>query len=744
MNIPFIDTQGNWGNITGDGAAAARYIEGKLSAFTSKYILGGIEKGIVDFSPNYDNSRKEPNELPVKFNQLLVNGAIGIAAGFAVNIPSHNIIEVCSATLAYINEKILKEQPFPLSSIMKYIKGPDYPTGGIVSGQDLKKIYETGEGKIYIRAKISYNTNNNTLVISEIPYGTFTDDITISIKEAVESKRISSITKIVDESKDLPRIILKLKSDADPKTVINQLYQYSKCQVTRPVQFLGVQDQTLIQFNLLKSIANFVKFRYSCLKKELVKDLSTYEESFEIQSGFLKAVSIIDDIIKVIKKCENEKAVLVALQKTFGFSPLQAQKIADLKLSRLSKISINEIKDALKELTAKIDYLKTILADKKEIVKLIAAEQEDLISYAKKHNYQRKTSISEFKTVKQENIKSLYPNHDFYIVLTKNGYIKKFTKSAFEVQNRNGKGKSVGKLKQGDYVLNIQPCQNHDKIFVFGKKGLVYPLDVYKIDESDYLNLGRHASSYLKLKDNEEIVSLVFCKDEDVKEPKDKSFIFLTSKGLIKKTRLSEFSNIYETGIIAIKLKDKDNLVEAELYTPSSLNSEENPDTVLLFTKSCKVLRFPLSDEELSATLRPTYGRIGIKLKEKDSALGFLIKYANDDYTHVLVVTEAGYGKKTPIELIIDENGEMVASDKGYPIKKIGQMGYFTMNVQKRSPVLVGHLLVKENTLFNILTKTKVIQLSTSELRSLDRLTMGVKLIKLDKSDSVYAMNAVD
>ncbi|MFA7142845.1 MAG: DNA topoisomerase (ATP-hydrolyzing) subunit A [Candidatus Dojkabacteria bacterium] len=749
MNIPLISPQGNWGNITGDESAAPRYIEGKLSTLTSKYILADIEKGVVDFTSNYDNTRKEPEELPVRFNQLMVNGAMGIAAGFAVNIPPHNIIEISEATIAFIERRLLGGEKITSSDLLQYVKGPDYPTGGIVSGQDLEEIYKTGEGKIYIRAKMTSNPEKKRIIITEIPYGVYTDDITISIRDAVEAKKVNGISQIVDESKDTPRIVLKVKSESDMKAIVNQLYQYTKCQVTRAVQFLGIKNKELIQFNLVQSVHNFVNFRYRCLVKALNKDLSVAKINLEISQGLLKAIENIDKIIATIKQCDSEKIVVPTLQDKFGFTKLQAQRIADMKLSKLSKISYVEIKKNIVKFEAEIKRITGLLEHKENLLAIIIDEQKEIIDFAKKNGYQRKTTVKNFGIVRQENVKELYPNRDYYIALTKQGFIKKFTKDSFEVQNRNGKGKSIGKLKPTDYVIEIQPCQNHDKVFVFTERGTIYPLDVYKIDESDYLNLGRHVSNYLKLKDNEAVVSLVLCKDEILAKADKYSFIFVTKKGLIKKVLLSEFKNLYETGIIATRTKSGDSLLKVSLYNESNI---KKTDTIFIVTKKCKVNRFYINDEEISNSLRPAFGKRGILLKDNDEVIDFTIKYDGDNLTHAVSVTTAGNGKKTPIDVTgtkkvkrvkKDKTGAVISStvvevdktESGYPIKHVGSPGYLVMDVLKRTPTLAGFILVEEKTPISLITKKKVIQVSEEQLLSKNRLTIGNKIIRLQDDE---------
>lgn len=690
----------------------------------------------------------------------MVNGSIGIAAGFAVNIPPHNIIEVCEGTIFYIEKKIFNKEKVSIKDLLQIIKGPDYPTSGIVSNNNLEKIYTEGEGKIYLRSKITYNEKNNTLLITEIPYGNFTDDITESIKDAIENKLVSGIVKITDQSSSSPYISLKLKNDIDHNSVINQLYQYTHCQVTKPVILLGIKNKELIKFSLLDSIKNFINFRFSCIIKALNTDLENLKKNLEIYEGFYKAFNIIDKIIVTIKKCENEKEVISKLISVYNFTKLQAEKIAEMKLSKLAKFSVNEIIKNLENTKNEIEKINKILSNKKNIYKIIIKEQKEIIEYCIKNKMTRKTKLSNFSNIKKENIKQLYPNKDYYIGFTKNGFIKKFSKDVFETQNRNGKGKSLGKLKENDYIINIQPCKNHDKIFVFSEKGIIYSLDVYKFEETDYRSIGRHISSYLNLKDNEKISSIVFCSDKDWKNDNN-AFIFLTEKALIKKTNFSEFRNIHETGIIALKIKENDRLLKADIYYDNK--SEKN--SILIASRKCRVTRFLINEKELPNSLRPAFGKTALRLKEDDLALDFAIKYENDNNKYVLSVTSGGIGKKTIIDTIgtkivkrnqikKDENGNIIKVEKkeviventetGYPIKFRGSKGYTTMvfkENEKETGELVSFLLLGDKTEINIMTKKKIIKINSDQIKPSNRRTKGLRIIKLNKDDKVLNVN---
>ncbi len=645
-----VTPQGNFGTIAGDPAAAYRYTEAKMSKITEE-MVADISKNTVDMVANFDDTTKEPSVLPGAFPFLLCNGTTGIAVGMATNMPTHNLREVAAAICAYIDNPEIS-----IDELMKYIKGPDFPTGGIIYGREgIKKAYKTGRGKITIRSKFTIETDKHgreSIVFTEVPYGINTTNIIRRIKELVRDKQIDGIVGANDESSDRTgmRLVVDLKKDAITKLVLNQLFAKTDLQSNFGVINLALVPQekegeprynepgylTLPQtylkpeiLTLKQLIFHFVKHRDEVITRRTIYDLKVAKHRMHILEALITAINNIDEVIKIIRGSETTEIAKLALEKRFNFDDEQAQAIVDMQLKRLTHLQIEDLQKEIKELQALIDYLQGLLDDHNKILETIKNETQAL---AEKYGDDRRTDIVADE-VEQINVEDMIKEEDMVVMISKLGYMKRISVTQYKKQSRGGTGSNSASLVEDDYVSQLFIGSTHDHILFVTNIGKAYWIKVHEIPESSKNARGTNIKSLIAIGADEEITTVV-----TLREFREDQYLFMTTaNGIVKKVQTSEFSNAKTRGIIGLKLRDGDKLISA---IPTDGESE-----VLLVTRRGKALRF--SEKDVRCMGRASSGIKGMKLSEGDEISGAIKIEPNDS---ILLLTEKGYGKRVKFE----------------------------------------------------------------------------------------------
>ncbi|MEO0072851.1 MAG: DNA gyrase subunit A, partial [candidate division WOR-3 bacterium] len=624
LRYPLIDGQGNFGSIDGDAPAAYRYTEARLSELAEE-LLKDLDKDTVDFAPNFDGRLKEPKVLPAAFPNLLVNGASGIAVGMATNIPPHNFGEVIDALCALIDDPDLE-----VEDLMQYIQGPDFPTGGVIVGKaGITEAYKTGRGKIVIRGKYRIEEGRggkDKIVITEIPYMVNKTSLIERIATLVREKKITDVTDLRDESdRDGMRIVLELKRDANPEIVINQLYKYTPMQETFGVILLVLVDNVPKILNLKELCQAYLDFRYETVVRRTKFELKQAEDRAHILEGLKIALRNIDKVISIIKSAKDPQVAKEQLMKKFSLTEIQAQAILDMKLARLTNLEQKKIDDEYLELIKLINRLKGLLASKKAMFRQI---KEELLSLKERFADKRKTDISKGK-VEELNIEDLIAEEDIAILITHKGYIKRMPISSYRRQSRGGVGRTGLEVSEEDFVEGLIIATTLDYLLFFTNQGRCYWLKGYEIPEGTYQAKGRPIVNLIELAKDEKITSYLSVREFI----KDHYVFMVTSRGVVKKTSLEEFSNPRKSGIIAINIDKNDQLINTFLTS--------GKDEVVLVTKNGMGLRF--SEKDVRAMGRNAYGVTGIKLAKNDEVIDGSVVLPNQS---LLIVTELGYGKR--------------------------------------------------------------------------------------------------
>jgi len=704
LRYPLIDGQGNFGSIDGDSPAAMRYTEARLSKIAGE-ILRDINKETVDFIPNYDDSMKEPVVLPSAIPTLLINGASGIAVGMATNIPPHNIKEVCNAITATIdNPKIT------LDGLMKYLKGPDFPTGGIIFGKTgIKDAYSTGRGKIVVRARVSLETGKSgkdVIIVKELPYQVNKANLIIKIADLVRNKQIEGISDLRDESdRHGMRIVIELKRGTTPKLILNKLFTHTQLQVNFAVNSLALVDGIPKLLNLKDFITKFIDFRKEVIIRRSKFELKKAEERAHILEGLKIALENIDEVVAIIKKSRNIETARKNLMKRFKLSEKQAQAILDMRLQKLTSLETKKIIEELAEVLARIKYLKKLLSSEKMILGVVKEETEEL---GKKYGDERRTEIME-EEVEEINIEDLIAKEDMVILISHNNLIKRIAVSAYRRQNRGGKGSTAVNLRTDDFIENIFIASTHDYILFITNEGLAYWLKVYEIPEGSRASRGQSIKTLLSISGDEEITAV-----ESLHEFSDKNYLFMaTNRGIVKRVKSSDFVNARARGIRAIKL-DNDRLVSARLTSGN--------DEVILVTRKGYALRF---DESVVRVMgRVTRGVQGIKLIPGDELVG-VVKVVNNE--ELLLITEKGYGKRLDYKYL---------SPHGRATR--GQICY---KVSEKTGEIVGVLSVnRKDDIVCITSQGIAIKIRTRQIPSQGKSAMGVKMVNIEKPDVVVGI----
>ena len=703
LRYPLVLGQGNFGSIDGDPPAAYRYTEAKLMPIASE-LLQDIDKETVKFVPNFDNSLKEPELLPGKLPTLLLNGASGIAVGMATNIPSHNLTEVCDAIIAYI-----KNPEITIEQLCEIVNGPDFPTGGTISG-DMLELYKTGRGRLILRGRVTTETirNKEAVVITEIPYMLNKTDLVTQIAGLVQNKKVQDISDLRDESsKGKIRIVLELRKGADSKFVINALHKYTRLQDSFNVNFLALVNGQPRVLNLKKVLEEYVKYREKVITLRTRFELKRAKERQEIVEGLLIALKNIDDVISLIKKSKGVTEASDALMSKYKLTKRQAQAVLETKLQQLTSLERSKLEKEHEELKQKITEYEKILSDIKEVLKIITKEVNEIKN---RYGDTRKTTI--LKRIGEISEKDLVQEKDVVITITDKGYCKRLDIKTYKEQRRGGKGVIGNNLATGDFVKKLITCSTHDYLMFFTTKGKVLWLKAYDIPEAERYSKGKALINLLNLKD-ENITNVISVKKFD-------DFLFMvTKKGIVKKMALNIFSKPRTSGVRAINLPmdNSDSVVDVQLL--------KKGQEVLLATKKGQAIRF--NSDDIREMGRASYGVTGIKMHDKDEVVSLEVLST----LAILTITEKGYGKRTSVS----DYRKTARAGKGVINLKVSEK---TGNVI--TTVAVGD---KDNIIITT-AKGMVIKTSLENIRVMGRAAQGVRIIKLHEGDYVTDLVRMD
>lgn len=702
-----VDGHGNFGSIDGDPAAAMRYTEARMTRISLE-MLSDLNKDTVDFIPNYDESLEEPSVLPARFPNLLVNGSSGIAVGMATNIPPHNLSEVIDGVVMMIdNPDVTVEE------LMQIIKGPDFPTGGIIKGYSgIKDMYTTGRGSVVMRAKATIEAMDATrhrIIVTEIPYIVNKARMVEKIAELVRDKKIEGISDLRDESdRNGIRIVMDLKRDANPHIILNQLYKHTQMQSTFGAIMLALVDNKPRVLNLREMIYYYLEHQKDVIVRRTKFDLAKAQERIHILEGLKIALDHIDEVIAIIRGSKDDVTARDALIKNFGLSEKQAQVILDMRLKRLTALEREKIDEEYAELLKKIDYYQKILSDEKIVLSII---KEELIQIKQKYGDERRTHITHDEG--DFDIEDLIVEEDIVITQTHFGYVKRQPISAYRSQHRGGRGVTGITTREEDFVEHIFVGTTHHVVMFFTNKGNVYKLKAYEIPDTSRTARGTAIVNLLPLKPGERVNTIITIKDFD----EARYLIFATKNGTVKKTLLSEYASSRRTGLIAITLKDDDELIGVRLV--------DQNEEIILGTHNGMSIRFSVNN--VSSTGRTSQGVKGINLRSDDKVVSMDIIQEGYD---VLVVTEKGFGKR------IDE--------KEFRCQARGGKGVIIQKITDKTGPLAGLRVVGENDEIMLCTSSGImIRLLTSEISKMSRNTMGVTLIKLEQDDFLASMAVV-
>ena len=701
-----VDGHGNFGNIEGDGAAAYRYTESRLSKISLE-LLRDINKNTVDMEDNFDVTKREPKVLPSRFPNILVNGSMGIAVGMATNIPPHNLGEVIDGCIAYIDNPDIDTL-----GLMQYIKGPDFPTGGVILGNSgIKQAYETGHGSITIRSKATIEEvkGHPTIVITEVPYGVNTMELKNKVAELVHNKTIEGITDYHTDLKNGVKITITLKKDANAQVILNNLYKHTQFQINFGIIFLMLDGLTPKTLPLKSIISKYIDHQKEVIYRRTKFDLTKSENRVHILEGYKIALDHIDEVISIIRNSNEDEEAKNALIKRFGLTEIQAENILELKLKRLTGLERGKIEEELNELLKLIDELRSILASEQKVLDIIKKEMLDIKN---RYSDDRRTKI-DMTAIDYIEDESLIPEEDLIITLTNKNYIKRVNSNTYKSQNRGGVGIKGMTTNEEDFVEHMINLSTHDYLLFFSNKGRVYRMKGYEIPEFSRTSKGLPIVNLLPLEKDEKISAVVKLENNN----DYKYLLFGTKSGIVKRTLISEFDNIRTNGKIAISLRDNDEL--------NSVKKTHGDDTILMCSSMGRMVRF--NENDIRVMGRTASGVKGITLNG-DICVG--TEVATDDL-NILVVTEKGYGKKTPLS--------------EYRETKRGSKGVKTINISDKNGKIVGFKSVEENKDLMIITNNGIIiRLDINNISQMGRVTKGVKLINIKDNNAVASISIVN
>jgi DNA gyrase subunit A len=722
MRYLLVDGQGNFGNQDGDGPAAMRYIEARLHR-QAEYMLMDIDKETVDFQPNFDDSLTEPTVLPTRIPQLLINGSSGIAVGMATNMMPHNLSEVIDGCIAYIDKRDIT-----VDELMVYIKAPDFPTGGIIYGMEgVKAAMHFGRGRVVLRGKLQVDTKasgRETVIITEVPYQVNRDALCDRIGQLVNEKVVEGIAHINNESnkREGTRIVIDLKRDAVANVVINQLYKHTELQTSYGINNVAIVKGRPRTLNLRDMIGEFVEFRHEVVIRRTQFELKEAQKKAHILQGYLIALDHLDEVISLIRASSTpEIAKERLIGAGWGLDEIQAKAILELRLQRLTGMERDKIRAEYDELMKLITYLQELLADEGKRFEVI---RKELLEVKDKFGDGRKTEITYLDN--EVSIKDLIREEDVVITISHLGYIKRTSATEFRQQRRGGRGAMGGRTREEDWIEHLFVASTHHTMLFFTEKGRCYWLNVYEIPEGEKNSKGRAIQNLIQIPQDDKVRAILDVKDlKNEAFVKEHSIVLCTKQGIIKKTSLEDFSRPRQTGVIAITIVEGDQLLEARM---TDGNSE-----ILLAVKSGRAIRF--EEQKVRPTGRGAIGVAGIEVddatRDKDEVIGMICVNRDDKSRTVLVVSEKGYGKRTPI----DE----------YRITNRGGKGVKTISVTEKTGKLVGILDVTEFEDLMITCKSGVtIRMPVAGISEQGRATQGVKLIRLDETDEIAAITKLD
>ena len=702
-HYPLVDGHGNFGSVDGDGAAAMRYTEARLSKIAME-MLADINKDTVNFSPNFDETEKEPDVLPCRFPNLLCNGTTGIAVGMASNIPPHNIKETIDAVVKMINNRIDEDRDTEIEELMSVIQGPDFPTGATIIGRrGIEEAYRTGKGKIIVRAVTNIEpmqNGKNRIVVTELPYGVNKAKLIEKIAELVKDKRVDGITDLADQSsREGMRISIELRRDVNPNVVLNQLMKHTQLQDTFGVIMLALVGGEPRILNIHDMLYYYLQHQEEVVTRRTRYDLSKAQERAHILEGLLIALDHIDRVIEIIRGSANVAAAKASLIEEFGLSDAQSQAIVDMRLRALTGLERNRLENEYKELEERIAYLQSILGDVKVLLGVI---RDELLTIKDKYGDDRKTAIELAED--EFNAEDLIPNEAAVIAMTKLGYIKRMSPDHFKAQNRGGKGIKGMNILDEDYIADLITINNHDYVLFFTNLGRVYQLKGYEIPEASRTARGTAVINLLQLQAGEKVTSILR------NEGHESGYLTMATKlGMIKRTNLSEYGNIRKVGLAAISLREGDELIDVHVT--------DGKRDIIMISHLGQCIRFDENDAR--ATGRVSMGVKGMNLADGDSVIGMQVAEENGE---LLFVSEMGMGKKTAMSEFKDQNR--------------GGKGIRCYRVNAKTGNLAGVKVYKEGyELMLITTEGTVIRMKTDTIPVLGRDTSGVKLMQVDQEN---------
>ena len=702
---PLVDGHGNFGSVDGDGAAAMRYTEARLSRISME-MLADINKNTVDFVPNFDETEKEPTVLPARFPNLLVNGTSGIAVGMATNIPPHNLRETINGVVKIIDNRI-EDKETQIEEILDIVKGPDFPTGATILGtRGIEEAYRTGRGKIKVRAVTNIEpmeNGKNRIVVTELPYMVNKAKLIEKIAELVKEKKVDGITDLRDESdKSGMRIAIELRRDVNPNIVLNHLYKHTQLQDTFGVIMLSLVDNQPRVLNLYEMLNYYLIHQEDVVTRRIKYDLNKAEERAHILQGLMIALDNIDEVIKIIRGSRTTQIAKDSLMERFELTDAQAQAIVDMRLRSLTGLEREKLENELRELEIKIAELKAILADEK---KLLGVIREEILVIRDKYGDDRRTSIGYDED--DISVEDLIPNENTVIARTNLGYIKRMTVDNFKSQNRGGKGIKGMQTIDDDYIVDLLMTSTHHYLMFLTNMGKAYRLKAYQIPEAGRTARGTAIINLMQLQPGEKISAVI-----PVKEFSDRKFLFMTTKnGIVKKTPLIDFANMRKTGLQAINLKDDDELIEVK--------TTNNNRDIFLVTKYGMCIRF--NEKDVRKTGRTSMGVIGMNLEPGDEIVGMQMNNQGDS---LLIVSENGLGKRTSI----DE----------FKLQKRGGKGVRCYRINDKTGYVVGVKAVNDDHEIMMITNEGIIiQFKVNTVSEIGRNTFGVKLINIDKDENI-------
>ena len=708
---PLVDGHGNFGSVDGDGAAAMRYTEARLSKISME-LTADINKNTVDFEPNFDETEKEPVVLPARFPNLLVNGTSGIAVGMATNIPPHNLKEVIGAVVRIIDDQ-MENKETTIEDIMKIVKGPDFPTGATILGtRGINEAYRTGRGKIVVRAVTNIEAMANgksRIIVTELPYMVNKARLIAKIADLVKEKRIDGIVDLSDQSsREGMRICIELRRDANANVILNQLYKHTQLQDTFGVIMLALVNGEPKIMNLLDMLGHYLKHQEEVITRRTQYELNKAEERAHILQGLLIALDNIDEVIKIIRGSQTVQLAKTELMERFQLSDAQAQAIVDMRLRALTGLEREKLEKEFEELMKRIGELKAILADRNLLLGVI---KEEILAISEKYGDERRTQIG--FDVYDISTEDLIPREDVVITMTKLGYIKRMTTDNFKSQNRGGRGIKGMQTLDEDYVEELFMCSTHHYIMFFTNTGRVYRLKGYEIPEAGRTARGTAIINLLQLQPEEKITAVI-----PIKEYEEGQYLFMaTKKGLVKKTPIMDYANVRKTGLAAITLREDDELIEVK--------TTDDTKDILLVTKYGQCIRFHETD--VRPTGRTSMGVRGMNLGDQDEVIGMQLDIQGE---YLLIVSEKGMGKLTAMEEFTPQN----RGGKGIKCYKI---------IEKTGNVVGVKAVDEDDEIMIINTEGIIIRTECSGISKLGRITSGVKLINLDDNVSVASIAKV-